>query len=315
MNFSLNGWRGKAIINLFSYCGETTKADSLVSFNEVVAWSLKKAFTKRGVEARLVADRVFWKSDIPMADYSLVISNFVMRTIRDDTTYRKKVRAATKVKTALYLETDILHWEKVFDYVFTVVSPNKKPPQYVYAGWGANPQLFYPEQGERAIFLDSLMYGYYGEQHDDVYNLIKDVFDLPSENFETGKSLVHQTTVNGKPITVYMPLPVYRKGRVPWSMMQAIFRKCHFYMCTQRGECGLTRLESATSGGLLLVPEMLYRPRTMDSLEHIRWQTKQELIDALEVKTNPDEIRRRALEHSWDKVVARMLPYLGGVNV
>ena len=79
-----------------------------------------------------------------------------------------------------------------------------------------------------------------------------------------------------------------------------------------RKEAGLPRIEAATCGALLVVPEGLYRPRSMDSLEHVRWRTKQELINALAVKTNPVKIRKRALEHSWDKVVKRMLPYFRG---
>lgn len=302
------------IINLFSYRNEASKVEDLIAFNGVVAWSLRKAFRKQGVKARLVSDKQLYEEDIPEADNSIAISSWVMRSIRDDAKIRTKIRNATRNKLVLYLETDYGHWEKFFDYVFTVIKPTHGQERYLYGGWGADPEFFYPEQDEKAIFIDSLMYEYnYGKAIDDAYDLIKEVFSLPEENLKTGKSVVYETVVGGDPITVYMPNPIYKTlSRLPWPEMQKIMRKCSFHLCTQRGEAGLPRIEAATCGALLLVPEGLYRPRSMDSLDHIRWQTKQELINALAVKTNPVKIRKRALEHSWDKVVKRMLPYFRG---
>ena len=89
--------------------------------------------------------------------------------------------------------------------------------------------------------------------------------------------------------------------------MQKIIRKCHYYCCTQLGESGLTRIEAATSGALLVVPEALYRPRTMDSLECRMWRTRDDLLDILSTDVDVKANREKALVHSWDKVVERMI--------
>ena len=109
-------------------------------------------------------------------------------------------------------------------------------------------------------------------------------------------------------LTIYSPVPKYRgrKG-VNWTGIQEIMRKCHFYCCTQWGESGLTRIEAATCGALLVVPFDMLRSRTMCSLEYRLWSTEEELIDILASETDIESIRKKALEHSWDKVVGRML--------
>lgn len=300
------------IVNLFNYHDETVNPETLFSFNGVVAWSLRKEFIKRGIEVRLISDQQFWSDDIPEADHSIVISGFVMRTIRDDPTFHQKVRQATKGKLTLYLDADYAHWWKFFDHVFTIVKPIRPQIQYVYAGWGADPNIFYPDQDDKAIFIDSLMYGKYKGKFDNIYDNIKDLFHISEEKLNSKKPVIYKTTINGMEITVYLPIPLYRGNVVPWSEFRHTQRKCHFYLCTQLGDGGLTRIESAICGSLLVVPKPFLRPRTMDSFEHTVYETKQELIETLKIKTNPQAIRKKALEHSWDKVVKRMLPYFRG---
>lgn len=281
------------IINLFSYNTEASTPNNLFSFNQVVAWSMRKAFTKIGIETRFVSDGQFWEEAIPKADHSIVISGFVMRTIKDNPTFHKKVKHATNGKMTLYLDADYANWWKFFDHVFTLAKLHATSSEkYVYAGWGADPEYCYPEQGEKAVFLDSLMYGYYNEKFNKIYDVYKETL----------------STCNVK---IYNPVPKYREGkRIEWPEMQKIIRKCHFYCLTQPGEGGLTRIEAATCGALLVVPEAFSKLRCISSLEHRVWKTREDLVKILNTKTNIKAIRKKALEHSWDKVVKRMLPYL-----
>lgn len=299
------------IINLFSYNSETTTTNDLFAFNQVVAWSLREAFTKVGIETRFVQDGQFWEEEIPEADHSIVISGFVMKTMRNNSAFYQKVRQATRGKVTVYLDADYSGWWKFFDHVFTIVKPTRSQAQYVYAGWGADPNIFYPDQDDKAVFIDSLMYGKYDGEFDGIYDDIKDVFHISEEQLYSKNQVIYETTVDGITVTVYIPMPTYRAFRVPWPDFGPIQRKCHFYICTQLGEGGLTRIESATCGALLVVPKPLFRPKTMAPLEHVVYETKQELIEILKAETNTEKIRGKALEHSWDRVVTRMLPYFG----
>jgi len=300
------------IINLFSYNNEATTINKLSTFNQVVAWSLRKAFKKIGVETRFVSDTQFCEEDIPEADHSIVISSFVASEIRAISSLRKKIRDATRGKLTFYLDSDYSGWLSCFDYILTVIPPVQKDPRYVYAGWGADPEFFYPEQEEKAVFIDCLMYGYYQNKFDHYYDTIAKTFQVPIRNLLTGHPLHYKTKINGKKITVYMPLPTYRKKKKFWHEMQKILRKCHYYVCTQLGESGLTRIESATCGALLVVATQLYRHRTMDYFEHVIWETKQELSDIVMMETDPKAISQKALEQSWDNAATRIIKCFEG---
>jgi len=295
------------IVNLFSYNTDVSTPDRFFSFNQVVAWSLHKAFTKIGVETRFIGNGQFLEENTPQADHSIVISSYTMKAVRDNPALHRKMREATTGRMTLYLDSDYVDWWKVFDYVFTVVKPVTTNPQYVYAGWGADPELFYPDQDSKAIFIDSILYGNHKGKLDSIYDDIKTVFHISDGQLENRKPLTHKTVVDGADIIVYMPIPIYRGNKVLWPEFGGIQRKCHFYLCTQLGESGLSRIESATCGALLVVPEALYRPRTMDSLECRLWRTRDDLLDILSMNVDVKANRERALKHSWDKVAGRML--------
>lgn len=230
---------------------------------------------------------------IPKADHTLVTSAIAMKAIRKISEYRALVRASTKGKLTVYLDAAYAYWDKLFDRIFTVVQPFlKSSPKYVYAGWAADPEYCYPDQGPRAVFCDSLMYGFYNGRLDHIYKQIEDVFTRA-------------------PLRIYCPFPDYHNRKViSWLEMQKILRNCQFYMCTQDGEGGLTRIEAATCGALLVVPKPLYRHLTMGSLEHAIWTSKEELRQILNSNTEPEKISRKARIHTWDKVASRILAEL-----
>lgn len=287
------------LINIVSNISEKCVIDDLRFFNNTVAWFLRKAFEKRGIEIRLVSDSILKSKAVPDADHTIVISAAATYWIRTMPEIYKKVRNATKGKVTLYLDADMNAFltGDYFDFIFTVVPPRPgRDPRFIYAGWGADPEYSHPEQEEMAIFLDSLMWGKYGGRYEEVYKIYEEVLASCG-------------------LKVYNPLPIYGKSeRVPWLEMQAIIRKCHYYCCTQVGESGLTRIESATSGALLIVPKALSitMPRTIESLEHRIWETRDELIEILNTKTDPEAISKKALDHSWDKAAQRISEVLFG---
>ena len=281
-------------INLLCNNGDDMKFKNINNFNAVVGWSLRKAFRKRGIDCRLVMDKTLRTKHPPKADHVIAISGKALHIVQRRPECRQRLEEATSGKTACFLDSDFGGWNHFFDCVFTVVKPRPKKtkPRYFYAGWGADPDFFYPDQKEKALYLDSLdtmtMDKYEGRFTHvfDAYNSVLEKTDL----------------------TIYNPVPKYRgrKG-VNWVGIQEIMRKCHFYCCTQWGESGLTRIEAATCGALLVVPFDMLRSRTMCSLEYRLWSTEEELIDILASETDIESIRKKALEHSWDKVVGRML--------
>lgn len=294
------------MLNIISALDEKSTLKDVNSPHQAYAWFLHDAFEKLGYPSRLVSQG---ESRIPPADNTLITSRGAMLKMSDKSSpgYRNMVRGATRRKVALYLNSDFSMGYS-YDITFTIVPPPHTPwgGKYVFTGAGADPSHCYPgDQGERALFLDRLCHSAnphrYAEQSR-IYQAYLRV--LPT----TGVKIYD----HNKRASYFMTPKIFEPVNIPWSEMQKIFRKCHYYCCTQWGESGLTRIEAATCGALLLVPKPLYFPRTFSILPHVIWRNEAELKKALAMKTDPEVISRRVKEkHTWDFAARRIMRVLG----
>ncbi|MBA7595168.1 hypothetical protein ES703_02127 [subsurface metagenome] len=280
-------------INIISTLQKYDGLKDCFNCNTVEAYHLREALEKRGCEVRFVNDRQLLRALPPKTNHTIVISATAIQFIRTNSAYLKRIRLTTTGKLTIYLAAAWLDYDKIFDYIFTVVKPfRERSAKYVYVGWGADPTYCYPEQTEKAVFVDSFMYKFYKGKFNPIYDIIK------------------RTLLKSK-LKVYIPQREYHgHKKISWPILQSIMRKCHFYVCTQLGESGLTRIEAAYCGALLVVHKAFYRPLTMATLEHAIWTTEKELRKILKSQTNPMEISKKAHVHTWDKVANRILSKL-----
>jgi len=284
-------------INMICNIDGDAELNDLNAYNTVVAWFLREAFRKRDVEGCLVKGRGLLERPPPKADHTIVFSNIAMNYVRSNPAYLKMLRKTTRGTVDLWLDAAWAGWDRYFDYIFCVAKPySSRPPQYVHGGYGADPRYLYPEQEEKAVFLDSLMWGKYKGKYDKIYKIYTEV--LPTLDLK-----------------VYSPVPVYNKSpRLPWLEMQAVRRKCHFFCVTQLGGFGLGRMETATCGALVVQPKILNRPWLNVDLTMEIWDTQEDLIRILEALVDVAAIRKKALEHTWDKAAGRVLKVLSERN-
>jgi len=282
-------------INLISSLEEGWTLDRIISPNQVYAWFLHEAFVGVGVDARFVKCSKLKQEHPPKADYTIVISAAAYTYMTTMEGYAERLRESTAEKLVCYMNTDELRYgDHYFDHCFTQIEPRGgRPEKYVCVGWGVDPTYSYPEQDEKAAFLDS-----------------KVLHKLSMKSV----TKVYQAYDNVLPkldMKIYAPVPVYNKDpRLPYPDYQSILRKCHYFLCTQFGEGGITRLEAAACGALLVVPAK-FRPRkTMKLFNHRLWYTEEDLIEALDEPVDIEANRRRALEHRWEDVTKRMLELL-----
>ncbi len=276
----------RKMLNIISNSNENSKLENIVSFNQMVAWFLHDAFKKLGHPSRLVSDT---SSHIPVADNTLVVSGLAMVRMRTKPGYRAMVRRATRRRVTLYLDADFGDMGYPYNIIFTVVPPVRKG-RFVYAGWGADPAYYYPDQREKAVFLD--------RQHS-------------YRGFPAEMARIYQTYLRVLPTTgakIYRPP---QKVRIPLPELQEMFRRCHYYCCTQYGDSGLTRIEAATCGALLVVPARLYKPRTMGALSHAIWRTEADLRKIMATKTDPKAISIQARKQTWGLAARRIMARLG----
>ena len=282
-------------INLITNMEEDAELNDLNSYNTVVAWFIREALQKRGIEGCLVQGRDLLTNPPPKAAHTIVFTNLAMNAVRSNPDYLKTLRKTTKGTVDLWLDAAWSGWDTYFDHIFCVAKWRCSPSSpYIHVGFGADPRYLYQEQEEKAVFLDTLMWGKYEGRYDKLYELYEEVLaDLD--------------------IKVYNPVPTYTGSRrLPWLEMQAVRRKCHFFLVTQLGGFGLGRIEAATCGSLIVQPKRLYRHRLTIDVEMEIWDTREELVKILEAPVDVEANRKKALEHTWDKAADRMIQVLEG---
>ena len=283
-------------INLISRLNDTSRLETLTFHNDICAWFLHKALIDAGVDSRLISDSKRVKSPQPETDHTIVVSEAAYIRMRNEGGYTQRMRASTMGKLTCYINTDKLRGnDRIFDYCFTHIGPvNYRPEKYIYAGWGVDPDCSYPEQNEKAAFLDSK------HQHPRKLRKIRKAYQT------------YDRVLSEHDIKIHNPVIAYNESRrrLPYPDYQAILRKCHYFLCTHIEEGGLNNLEAAACGALLVVPRALYRKRTMSLLNHRVWSTEKELRNILHEDVDIEANRRRALEHTWDHVAQRILSTL-----
>lgn len=282
-------------VNLVSSVDDDTTIEDVSSPNQVYTWFLHRAFVDAGIDVRFVKGVKLKKENPPETDHTIIISAASLGYMITEPAYAQRLRASTKGKLTCYMNTDELRGgERWFDHCFTQIQVREgRPEKYVCVGWGVDPEYSYPEQDEKAAFLDSK------------------VLHLPNIR---GLKKVYEGYDNVLPkldMKIYNPVPVYNKSpRLPYPDYQAVLRKCHFFLCTQFGEGGLNRLEAAACGALLVVPAKFYRKKTMKLLNHVIWYSEEDLVEVLNEPVDIEANRGRALEHTWSKVAERILDIL-----
>ena len=280
-------------INLISSVDEGGGIEQISSPNQVYAWFLHKAFVGAGVNTRLVKDSKLKHENPPETDHTLVISSATLTYMATEPGYTRRLMASTSEKLMAYFNTDQLRGgDRRFIHCFTQIPPrSNRHEKYICVGWGVDPDYSYPEQDEKSAFLDSKVF-----------------LPLSRKRFMVPIYEIYDNVLPTLNLKIYNPVPLYHGSkRLPYLDYQSILRKCHFFLCTQLGEGGLSRLEAAACGSLLVVPRKLYRKKTMRLLNNRIWHNEEELRGILSEEVDIEANRKRALEHRWEDVVQRML--------
>lgn len=288
-------------INLINELSEDSRFETVTTANRVYSWFLRKAFIEEGVDARFIYSSKLLKEILPKTDHTIVILSANHISLLHEGGYLSKIRSSTTGKTACYVNTNKLQGnsDQYFDYCFTKVESHPScSEKYVCVGWGVDPAYSYPEQNEKAAFLDSkVLFRWMRRKVRKAYQIYDSV--LPKLG-----------------IKIYNPIPIYNESRrISYLDYQSILRKCHYFLCTQLGVGGTTSLEAAACGALLVVPSKLYSEKTHGFFNHRIWYTEEDLIKVLNEDVMIEANRKRTLEYRWKNVVRRILKLLENDDV
>lgn len=192
------------------------------------------------------------------------------------------------------------HWHKL------------KKGRNIHIGWGADPELNYPQQDrdDLRILIDHPNYATNNkiDRTTDILNDVKHLFnsELWKNEYKkiSVKILSHGSPTeydfNGFCNVEYIP------QNIPYSSICKEYNKAHIFMVTHPESLGLVALETAMSGALVISPENFISKDRLDTIRHytykdrINWKLILNMID-----TNASRIK--ALSNTWDNLAINIL--------
>jgi hypothetical protein len=187
---------------------------------------------------------------------------------------------------------------------------------YHFIGWAADPDLLYPEQSktELRILLD---HPYYKSGQPDITEAVtKDATMFADLGPWDGlyRNVRVRRLINGGAEDVTIadpPLKMFDRQHVPFPDIAREYRKTHVYCVTHKESVGLTCLELALCGALVVAPVgMIYQDR-LDTVRHVLYDGVRtpwsEVLGEINVAASVELARVQ----TWERVVDRMLSWFG----
>ena len=185
---------------------------------------------------------------------------------------------------------------------------------YCYIGWAADPEFLYPDQkaDELRILID---HPYYKSGTPDITTAVVNdtvLFAQSGSWREKFKTIRVRRLVNGGAEDVNFDKPDVRpfdRQHVPFGDIVREYRKSLVYCVTHKESVGLTCLELAYCGAMVVAPKgMIYQDR-LDTMRHVQYEGVRapwpNILDAINIK----ELAEMARKQTWGDVAERMLQW------
>lgn len=205
------------------------------------------------------------------------------------------------------------------DYLFHVQPSARVPPspKSVHVTWAAAPQFCYPEKepGVLNILVDHHNYSGGDKVHEiraSLARFARETFPVRGPRYGFDRLVVRQFVSGGiaivDPARPYQPDDYDRKG-VSFPEACREYRRCDIFMVTKPESMGLSMIECAMSGALIVVPRGYGHAHLLDPLNHFFWDEDidwHKVLALLDVDISVDA----ASAYNWHRLAQRMLTIL-----
>lgn len=186
--------------------------------------------------------------------------------------------------------------------------------RYHYIGWAADPEVLYPEQSasQLAVLLDHAFYK--GGQPDITEAVTVDATMFGHCTLWRDKPIKVRRLVNGGAEDVTIndpPLKVFQREHVPFPDIAREYRRTHIFFVTHRESVGLTCLELAYCGALVVAPKGMIYPDRLATVRHIEYEGVRAPWGMIFEQLNIRASAELARVQTWDRVADRMLAWFG----
>lgn len=175
-----------------------------------------------------------------------------------------------------------------------------------HIGWAANPHLFYPEpadDGVLRIFVDHTAFDVSGTDASLTVQMNLRYLNTP---------YIARTLTDEGIVTIdagHISVKPYNRKPVPAPVLAAELRAADIFIVTHPESLGLTVLEAAMCGALIIAPEGAIAPDRLAEVNHMTFKSRIDWEGAL-VQINRHANAARVAHCTWENVVRRMLSVL-----
>jgi hypothetical protein len=170
-----------------------------------------------------------------------------------------------------------------------------------HIGWGADPELFVPSSKDPlSIFIDHTHY--VPGEYDNTLWILDQVkkLNVPHTIYRIGNNSV---ILDG-----HGPIEVFDRKGLPNKVYRELLSKSSIFFPTHRESVGLSVLEAAMSGCLIVSKYGFIYRDLLETVHHLEYDQKTDLDwDQILSKVDSEKSREMALKCSWDHVFDRVM--------
>jgi hypothetical protein len=274
------------------------------------SYFLRKEFEKRGIETDMFGNSILMNTPdkIPSGDHVLSVAQRGFTNARDkkeipDLISRIKAKIPGKITSICDYRWD---GDCLEDMIF-FARPAQNTANHTYVGWAASPEWLYPDKDvfDRNLLIDHTLYH---EGEDVSASIIKQCLEFKKD---CGSTINIRRFISGGVETVLSenqkPAVYDRKG-LPYPETCKEYNRANVFFVTHRESMGLSVLESAMAGALVVTPRGYINPLFLQDLNHyehdgvIDWNI---VLNRMVSKF----CRECALKYNWSNVADKILEY------
>jgi len=198
------------------------------------------------------------------------------------------------------------------DFTFMVRNDEREPrANNVHVGWAADKDLLKLNKAEElCILIDHPNYGL-GRREDWSRRVLEDVAEfVKSDGWGHKAPAVEVLRIEDsavRPVDLdKLAVPTFTRKHIPFEDVCQTYARAHVFLVTHPESLGLSVLETAMAGALVVAPRGFIQPELLATVRHIEWDDCipwERVLDEID----PQASRAVAVECSWERVVQRMM--------
>jgi hypothetical protein len=186
--------------------------------------------------------------------------------------------------------------------------------QNCYVGWAADAEQLVPMQDAETlrILVDHPMYkpGF----PDSTLSILVDIQKFVRSDIWHGKfkRVSVRAIVDGgvMPVNIdNISVHPYARVHVPFERIKEEYCRAHLFFPTHKESVGLTALETAMAGALVVTATDMIPADRLATIRHFKYRREIPWADVLE-KIDPTKSREKASQNSWNVLVSRLVDRL-----